>query len=53
MLLVGDSLTSDIAGGHGYGLDTCWFNPTGIARPADATSTYEIHHLSELARLLL
>ena len=53
MLLVGDSLTSDIAGGRGYGLDTCWFNPTGIARPADATSTYEIHHLNELARLLL
>ena len=53
VLLIGDSLTSDIAGGRGYGLATCWFNPTGGARPADATSTYEIHHLNELARLLL
>ena len=53
VLLVGDSLTSDIAGGRGYGLDTCWFNPNGVARPADATSTYEIRHLNELARLLL
>jgi 2-haloacid dehalogenase len=53
VLLVGDSLTSDIAGGRRYGLDTCWFNPTGAARAADATSTYEIRHLSELARLLL
>ena len=53
VLLIGDSLTSDIAGGRGYGLATCWFNPTGAARPADATSTYEIHHLNELARLLL
>jgi FMN phosphatase YigB (HAD superfamily) len=53
VLLVGDSLTSDIAGGRGYGLDTCWFNPTGTARPADATSTYEIRHLNELAGLLL
>src|SRR5262245_1866039 len=52
VLLVGDSLTSDIAGGRGYGLDTCWFNPTG-ARPPGATSTYEIRHLSELTRLLL
>ena len=53
VLLVGDSLTSDIAGGRNYGLDTCWFNPTGTARPADDTSTYEIRHLNELARLLL
>jgi 2-haloacid dehalogenase len=53
VLLVGDSLTSDIAGGRRYGLDTCWFNPTGAARPADATSTYEIRHLNELARMLL
>jgi 2-haloacid dehalogenase len=52
VLLVGDSLTSDIAGGHAYGLDTCWFDPTS-ARPAGATSTYEIRHLTELARLLL
>jgi 2-haloacid dehalogenase len=53
VLLIGDSLTSDIAGGRRYGLDTCWFNPTGAARPADATSTYEIRQLNELARLLL
>jgi len=53
VLVIGDSLSSDIAGARGYGLDTCWYNPTGTARPADATSTYEIHHLSELARLLL
>jgi 2-haloacid dehalogenase len=52
VLLVGDSLTSDI-GGRGYGLDTCWFNPTATARPADATSTYEIRHLNERAGLLL
>ncbi len=27
VLLVGDSLTSDIAGGAAYGIDTCWFCP--------------------------
>jgi len=27
VLMVGDSLTSDIQGGINYGIDTCWFNP--------------------------
>ena len=27
VLMVGDSLTSDIQGGANAGLDTCWFNP--------------------------
>ena len=26
VLMVGDSLSSDIAGGIGYGIDTCWFD---------------------------
>ncbi len=29
VLVVGDSLRSDILGGLNYGLSTCWFNPTG------------------------
>jgi len=28
-LVVGDSLSSDIKGGNGFGLDTCWYNPAG------------------------
>lgn len=28
-LMVGDSLTSDMAGGHRYGIATCWYNPRG------------------------
>ena len=28
-LVVGDSLSSDIAGGINFGLDTCWYNPFG------------------------
>jgi len=31
VLMVGDSLSSDIMGGVGYGLDTCWINPSGAA----------------------
>ena len=27
VLMIGDSLTSDIQGGNNFGIDTCWFNP--------------------------
>lgn len=29
VIIVGDSLSSDIQGGHDYGIATCWFNPDG------------------------
>lgn len=51
-LIIGDSLTSDMAGGINYGIDTCWYNPDGKKR-SDATDlTYEIRVLDELVRLL-
>lgn len=52
VLLIGDSLTSDIAGGAGYGIDTCWFNPHGQPARNGATSTYEVRRLRELLDLL-
>jgi YjjG family noncanonical pyrimidine nucleotidase len=48
VLLVGDSLSSDIAGGQAYGLDTCWFNPNGQSQPAGASIRFEIRRLAEL-----
>jgi len=48
VLMIGDSLTSDIRGGSDYGIDTCWFNPNSLPRPADLPITYEIHALPEL-----
>lgn len=53
VLLIGDSLTSDIQGGHNYGLDTCWFNPTRAPNHLDIASAYEITHLAGLLPLLL
>ncbi len=47
-LMVGDSLTSDIAGGHGYGVDTCWYNPHGAVRPEHVAVTHEIARLGTL-----
>ena len=52
-LVVGDSLTSDMAGGIGAGLDTCWYNPSGKEKPADMPITYTIKSLGELLSLVL
>lgn len=48
VLIIGDSLTSDIKGGVNYGIATCWYNPTSEPRPDSLPITYEIHHLREL-----
>lgn len=51
VLMIGDSLSSDMQGGVNYQIDTCWFNPhgkTGNGLPL----TYEIQQLSELLTIL-
>jgi 2-haloacid dehalogenase len=48
VLIVGDSLTSDIQGGVDYGIDTCWYNPIGDPGPDDVVITFEIKYLREL-----
>lgn len=52
ILIIGDSLTSDMQGGVNYGIDTCWFNPAKEPRPKDLPITYEIRHLRELLELI-
>jgi len=53
VLIIGDSLTSDIQGGINYGIDTCWFNTKGQKKPDALNITYEIHHLHQLSDILL
>lgn len=48
VIVIGDSLTSDILGGINAGLDTCWFNPEHKKHPLDISPTYEINKLTEL-----
>lgn len=48
VLIVGDSLMSDMKGGSTYGIDTCWFNPTRKPRTLDVEIRHEIGNLSEL-----
>lgn len=52
VLLIGDSLASDIAGGVAYGIDTCWFNPRGKPAGDGAAATYQIGRLGDLLALL-
>jgi 2-haloacid dehalogenase len=50
VLIIGDSLTSDIQGGISYGIDTCWFNPTG--KTTTLPVTYMIKTLGQLLKIL-
>ncbi|MFS0556068.1 YjjG family noncanonical pyrimidine nucleotidase [Brevibacillus sp. 179-C9.3 HS] len=52
VLMVGDSLTSDIQGGVNYGVDTCWFNPLGKENQTNIQPTYEIRELRELQEIV-
>lgn len=51
-LIIGDSLSADIAGGQLAGLDTCWFNPEMKPNDTETVPTYEIQKLDELFRIL-
>jgi len=50
VLIIGDSLSSDITGGINYGIDTCWYNPDLIEIDNDLNPTYEIQHLLNLIK---
>lgn len=52
MLIVGDSLTSDIRGGNNAGIRTCWYNPSGGKNTAGVTVDYEIRDLREIFEIL-
>lgn len=52
MLLIGDSLTSDIKGGINAGIDTCWYNPAGIENTKGIKADFEIADLMELKEIL-
>jgi len=51
-LIVGDSLSADMAGGAAAGIDTCWFNPEGARNEENIPITMEIRQLTELMNLL-
>lgn len=53
VLIIGDSLTSDIQGGINFGIDTCWYNPNKLQNTKNITPTYEVSTFDELKKLLI
>lgn len=51
-LIIGDSLTSDIQGGHNIGIDTCWYNPKDEENTTLLSPTYTIRNLHELENII-
>ena len=52
VLIIGDSLTSDMRGGEDAGLHTCWFNPHGKVNTVGVRIDHEITALSQILPLL-
>ncbi|WP_461240833.1 YjjG family noncanonical pyrimidine nucleotidase [Paucilactobacillus sp. N302-9] len=52
MLVIGDSLTADIAGANQAQLDSVWFNPTAAENHGDYQPTYEVADLLEINQLI-
>lgn len=48
-LVIGDGLTSDILGGHNYGIDTCFFNPN---KKVSDLPTYDCENYQEILKIL-
>lgn len=53
VLMIGDSLSSDIQGGNNFGIDTCWFNPHRKDNRTGTQPTYEIQTWDELVEIVL
>ncbi len=52
VLVVGDSLTSDIRGANNAGVASCWYNPKGLPNDTDNKCDYTISTLEELKEIL-
>ena len=52
VLMIGDSLSSDIKGGLNAGIDTCWFNSSQKENTSDVIPKYEISNLLDLKNIL-
>ena len=52
IMIVGDSLTSDMQGGNNAGIVCCWYNPKGMENNTDLKIEYEIDDLQKVAEIL-
>lgn len=52
ILMIGDSLESDVAGGNNYGIDTCWYNYKRDENRSNIKPTYEVACLKEIPNII-
>lgn len=52
VIIIGDSLTSDMLGGNNANITTCWYNPAGKKNTVGAAINYEIKTLSEILEII-
>ena len=52
VLIVGDSLTSDIQGGNNAGILCCWYDPEDRPLPQGLTVHYHIQDLNQVREIL-
>lgn len=53
VLMIGDSLTSDIRGAANLNIPTCWYNPEHKPRPESLRIDYEIDRIEQMAEVAL
>ncbi|MDO4620482.1 MAG: HAD-IA family hydrolase [Lachnospiraceae bacterium] len=51
-VMIGDSKTSDIRGGAGFGMHTIWYDRSGKADPASCEAEYTVTSLEEIPLLI-
>jgi 2-haloacid dehalogenase len=52
IMIVGDSLTSDMMGGNNAGIVCCWYNPNHLENTKNVKVDYEIDHLWKIEEIL-
>jgi len=52
-LMVGDSITNDMAGAKAIGMDACFYNVKNKKKPDTVIVNYEIESIEELLQILL
>lgn len=52
VMIVGDSLTSDMQGGNNAGIICCWYNPKKMAITKNLKIDYEIENLNQILEIL-
>lgn len=53
ILIVGDSLTSDMRGGNNAGIPCCWYNPDHAVNHTNVKIDYEVDNLWDIRKILV